>query len=187
MQHDFVYDSLQLWKRHKWSLVLVGCVFILIVCYILSNTSSSKKLNTYSSDSKLDELINTLKSKKKSSGLKYESKCRQIMEKIFKKPFKSCRPNWLKNPKTKRNLELDCYNDELKLALEYQGVQHANFSYFYHRTQDVFLQQIWRDKLKKQMCLEHGVTLITVPHTIEFDQLEQYIVYELQKLFKSSQ
>jgi hypothetical protein len=35
--------------------------------------------------------------------------------------FKSVRPGWLENPLTGRNLELDCYNEYLKLALEYNG------------------------------------------------------------------
>ena len=35
---------------------------------------------------------------------KSEERCREIFEGIFKKPFPSVRPDWLKNPQTKQNL-----------------------------------------------------------------------------------
>jgi hypothetical protein len=31
------------------------------------------------------------------------------------------RPDFLKNPATGRNLEIDCFNNQLKIGLEYQG------------------------------------------------------------------
>ena len=48
-----------------------------------------------------------------------EAQVREIVENIFSKPFPSVRPKWLVNPDTGYVMELDCYNDELKLAFEY--------------------------------------------------------------------
>ena len=61
-----------------------------------------------------------------------ETRCREYLEKFFNKPFPTIRPDWLKYPKTNKNLELDMYNAELKLACEYDGVQHTKFVPLFH-------------------------------------------------------
>lgn len=49
--------------------------------------------------------------------------CRIFFEKIFKAKFPKTKPKWLRN--SKGNLmELDGYNEKLKIAFEYQGRQH---------------------------------------------------------------
>lgn len=66
---------------------------------------------------------------------KHESKGENIstyvLEKIFKKPFLNCRPNFLNNDVTGRNLEIDCYNDELQLGVEYSGIQHYIYTEYF--------------------------------------------------------
>lgn len=102
---------------------------------------------------------------------KGEKECRRIMQKLFQKEFTRVRPDFLLNRNTNRRLELDCYNDKLKLALEYNGaIQHYNDR-----------DQINRDKMKKEMCKQNGVTLISVPYTVPFNELENYILYKLEK------
>ena len=113
--------------------------------------------------------------KKKCS--KGEKICREIIEEIYGKPFPSCRPHFLKNPETKRNLELDCYNDELKIAVEYNGIQHYKWPNFTNQSQEDFVKQIRRDKFKVEMCDVNGVYLITVPYNVPHDQIKQYINY----------
>ena len=109
-----------------------------------------------------------------------ENKCRKILEKIYNKKFPSIRPNWLKNPKTNRNLELDCYNDELKIALEYNGLQHYEFPNSFHKTKEEFENQKERDKIKKKLCKERKINLISVPYYV--DDLEFFIKEKLKKL-----
>jgi hypothetical protein len=58
------------------------------------------------------------------------------------------RPNWLKNPKTGRNLELDFYLEKKKIAVEVQG--------FHHKT----IYQEEKDKIKEDICKERGIRLI---------------------------
>jgi hypothetical protein len=68
--------------------------------------------------------------KEPSSG---ELACKKAAEKIFGRPFEKVEISWLKNNKTKRFLELDCYNDDLKIGIEYQGEQHYQPEHFFHR------------------------------------------------------
>ena len=103
------------------------------------------------------------KTKKCSKG---EQECRDILELIFGGKFPTKRPNFLKNPETGRNLELDCYNEELKLALEYNGKQHYVYPNAFHKSKQDFMQQLRRDRYKKLRCDQEGVFLITVPYNV---------------------
>ena len=57
---------------------------------------------------------------------------------------------WLKNPNTGCLLELDIYIPELLIAIEYNS--------YHHTLQKVII----RDKIKKKLCDENGVKLITI-------------------------
>lgn len=110
---------------------------------------------------------------------KGEEICRNVIEEIYQKKFPCVRPNFLKNPETKRNLELDCYNDELKIAVEYNGIQHYKWPNFTGHSKEEFINQIRRDKFKLQTCDENGVYLITVPYTVPHDKIKDYIIERL--------
>jgi hypothetical protein len=107
------------------------------------------------------ESLNVAKGSSHSSSS--EEKCREIVERLFNKKFASVRPSWLKNPMSNRNLELDMYNEELKLAFEYDGVQHRQYTARWHSSQDDFDEQIMRDKIKNKLCRQNEVLLIRVP------------------------
>jgi len=115
-------------------------------------------------------------------GHKNEQRCRMILERIFGKSFPSVRPNWLKNPATKRNLELDMYCHQLRLACEYQGIQHYKMTQF-HGNKRELLYQMKRDAYKAKKCKELGVTLIQVPYWANSD-LEGYITRKLEEIHK---
>lgn len=116
---------------------------------------------------------------------RFESKgekiCRQTLEGHFHRPFSPIRPDWLKNESTGRNLEIDCYNEDLKLGVEYNGIQHyywkenSNFGLSY----DDFLRLQERDKIKAQKCSERGVKLIVVPYTVKHEMIPQYLINKL--------
>lgn len=96
-----------------------------------------------------------------------ESKCRQVLESLFPGyTFATVRPDFLKNPKTGRNLELDCYCPDLNLAVEYQGEQHYRYPNPYHHSAEDFYGQLERDRIKQELCTRHGVTLIQVPYSV---------------------
>lgn len=160
-------------------------IFIVVVLILLSlynwwngNKGTWSKDNTYIP-------LNIPKPVKKSSsgGSKGESICRQFLENYFDKPFPNCRPDFLRNPVTggKHNLELDCFNKELKLAVEYHGAQHYKFIPFFHKSKEAFYNQKYRDELTKRGCKDHGVVLIEVPYTVAHDKIPSYLRSQLQK------
>jgi hypothetical protein len=159
------------WTTRRWELLLVVSLIILFLVWKFnrSNISSYQGLEKSPAGK-------PVKSKKK-----HEVECRRIMQDLFKLPFSSVRPNFLKNPKTKRNLELDMYNPSLKLAVEYQGRQHREYTPYFHVRYQDFLDQLERDKFKKKRCEEEGIELICVPDTVKFQQLGDYLVGECKR------
>lgn len=110
---------------------------------------------------------------------KGERICREVLEEIYNKPFPCVRPKFLKNPETNRNLELDCYNEELKIALEYSGIQHYKWPNFTGHSKEAFIKQARRDKYKIDTCDKNGVYLITVPYNVSHKDIPEYIKYYL--------
>jgi len=126
------------------------------------------------------QLLSTSTQKQPQKRWKMEEECRRILEGLFDKTFVSIRPEFLKSPMTKKNLELDCYNEELKLALEYNGKQHYSYCPYFHKNKKAFYAQVHRDNWKRQRCMEYGITLIEVPYYIPKEELPQFIIKQLQ-------
>lgn len=104
--------------------------------------------------------------------------CRKYFEEIFAEKFPKTRPNWLKS-KGGTQLELDGYCKKLRVAFEYQGVQHYKHIKFFHHNQ-CFKERKEVDELKIRLCEQHGVKLILVPYTVEHDQIGGYIKKQCQ-------
>lgn len=114
---------------------------------------------------------------------KGEVECRRVMEGIFGMPFKKDRPDFLKNTAhMNRNLELDCFNQRMKLAVEYNGVQHYKYTPFFHRNHDAFVNQKYRDELKRRMCVDVGVRLIEVPYHVKTEDIEKFLIDNLLRI-----
>lgn len=109
---------------------------------------------------------------------------RRVFEYLFKKPFVRVRPEFLKNPESNRNLELDGYNEELKIAFEYNGIQHYCFPNGFKQTKKEFEQQLRRDKFKLEKCNEHGIYLITVPYSVPHENILHYVWHQLHPLIR---
>lgn len=103
-----------------------------------------------------------------------ERLCRYVFERIFKLPFSKIRPIWL------NKLELDGYNEDLKIAFEHQGRQHyLENSQFY----SVEVQQ--RDKVKRQLCIELGIILIEIPELFSMISVDTLVDYVVNKLVEN--
>jgi len=101
---------------------------------------------------------------------KNEEQCREILQRLTGKKFNSVRPDFLKNPETNRNLELDMYCEEMNVAFEYNGCQHYHFipgGFFHPRGEIDFKNQQKRDRFKEIKCKEAGIKLFVVPYTIK--------------------
>lgn len=110
---------------------------------------------------------------------KNEEICRNVLEDIFMQEFPSVRPDFLVNPYTGKNLELDCYNAELRLACEYNGKQHYMYTPFFHNSEEDFIKQVYRDNLKKRLCYENDIELISVPYFMNEQQIRYYIEHSI--------
>lgn len=95
---------------------------------------------------------------------------RGLLKRIFNCDFKKVRPDSLRN-KEGNKLELDGFNEELKLAFEYQGRQHVSFTKYFHKNQAYFEKRQRDDFLKKEWCKEKGITLIEVPEFEDYSDL----------------
>lgn len=115
---------------------------------------------------------------------KPEEICRDVLETIYNKPFPSARPDFLKNPETGRNLELDCYNSDMKVALEYNGIQHYKWPNFTGMSREDFVKQLRRDQYKLEMCKQLGIYVITVPYNVPNNKIKNYITYYLPENYE---
>ena len=117
-------------------------------------------------------------------GSNREGECCTALEDIYGVPFDTVRPAWLRNPKTGKNLELDCYNDKLKIGLEHQGEHHYKFPNYFHKTKEEWIKQVQYDQYKRQRCDEEGVYLITVPYDVPIHEIRDYIEFYLPERVK---
>ena len=110
-----------------------------------------------------------------------EWECHRVVKELLPRyTFIKVRPNFLKNPETKHNLELDLYCEQLNLAIEYNGSQHYEYSHRFHRSEQDLIQQQKRDKLKVKLCRQHGVKLIVVSYKVT--NIREYVRLKLRKL-----
>ena len=130
-------------------------------------------------DESLKNLKNELVKENDRKKWKNEEICRNILEDIFMQEFPSTRPDFLVNPYTGKNLELDCYNADLRLACEYNGKQHYMYTPFFHNSEEDFIKQVYRDNLKKRLCYENDIELISVPYFMNEHQIRYYIEHSI--------
>jgi hypothetical protein len=110
-----------------------------------------------------------------------ERMCKEIMENLFPGHiFEKIRHPKLINPDTNRRLELDLYNAELQLAVEYNGPQHYYWMNFYHKTKDDFEKQKTRDAIKEGYCDILGITIIEIPNLSKYEDIKDFIIKTLE-------
>lgn len=183
-------DFKDYWIKHGYlTIVVLSIVFILLLgmynYFFKEEGTWSDDYNYYPKMPK--ELYNVLydsnsltKTYSKSKGSKGERECRRVLEMIFEKPFPNVRPRYLNNDVSNENLELDCYNRELGLAVEYNGKQHYEYNSFFHKDYSDFKEQKYRDTIKKQLCEKYDITLIVVPYTVKLEDIQEYLIKELR-------
>jgi hypothetical protein len=171
----------EIWK-YNFEIFFVLCIFFILILFLYHKITGKKGTwsKSYYYQGKMKQVLpSSKKLKKESSG---EQECRRVLQNLFKKPFTNERPNFLRNPVTggNYNLEIDCFNNELKLGIEYNGAQHYKYIPFFHKNKEAFLNQKYRDELKKRICVENGVTLIEVPNTVKVEDIERYLERKLR-------
>lgn len=89
---------------------------------------------------------------------------KQIFEYIFNCEFRKNNSILDRATTQKGNWELDGYNNELKIAFEYQG-----FSSHWNEKDIKFSETMERDLLKKELCKNLGIILIQIPTYSNYD------------------
>jgi hypothetical protein len=110
-----------------------------------------------------------------------EEMCRKYFEYLFDFPFEKAHPMWLTNNETGRRLELDGFNEALKIAFEYNGQQHYTSRVYFDKSEEDFIQRQKRDLLKQELCDANNVKLIIIPYTVKVNDLFTYIKEECVK------
>lgn len=100
---------------------------------------------------------------------------RNIFEILFNNKFIRLRPIWL------NKLEFDGYCEELKLAFEYDGIQHYKFIEYFHKSEEDFKKQQEHDTLKNKLCEQNNIKLIRIPYIIKYDKIKDHIYEECNK------
>ena len=101
-----------------------------------------------------------------------EAFTRKVLETLTHQAFpkKRCIPN----PSTGKMLELDGINESLKLAFEYNGVQHYEPHHKDDGDKNLRYQKI-KDVWKVNWCKDNGFALIVIPHTIALNDIPAFI------------
>lgn len=166
--------------QQKTMFYLFGGIFLLFLfCYIVKNIFSDHLKQPAVLNHFFEKPAKPSKVKGESKG---ETLCREAAEKIFKKNFVKVRPDFLKNNVTGMNLELDIYNEELKLAIEFNGQQHYKYVPFFHKNYEHFLNQKYRDEIKKMLCKQNNIHLIEISYELAPTDIETTIKLEAIKL-----
>lgn len=186
-----IYTIKLFWNNYGWYMIFFGSIFALFVLWFLNRSNGTTGTSLQAIMNKIFSPIlpnwspsvlptTPSPSRKESKG---EKKCREFLEYLFGKPFVNCRPEFMINPVTNQPLELDCYNEELKLAIEYQGQQHYTFNKMMHQnSKHCFQNQQYRDHIKRDLCKQNGIQLVEVPYNIPEDKIPDFLYLELKKL-----
>ena len=176
-------DAYSLWDKYGFEMVVGLAILFIIVFALFRKGKTGTWSDNYFYMGDLSKMLTVDSPKQQGRDSRGEIICRQILERKFGKKFDKERPDFLRNPVTggDKNLELDCYNRELGLALEYNGRQHYDFVPHFHKNKEAFMNQKYRDEMKRTKCRENGISLIEVPYTVKENELEQFIERELYK------
>ena len=175
-----------------WQEMCFCSLFLLCICGILyinsqSSTNSTKPRAAAPLSPPAQSAIPTSTNFQQCPGKsgKYEQRCREILQSRFHRPFACARPDLLKNPLTGRNLECDMFEPDLKICVEYQGVQHVKFTPAFHKSLKDFEAQVQRDQVKRTLLQKHGYTLVEIPHSIPYNRLEGYLDEHMKQLSRT--
>lgn len=110
-----------------------------------------------------------------------ERLCRAILEALYGCKFPRKRPRWLTGARG-RSMELDGYNEDLKLAFEHHGQHHYQEVPHFQRRAESLKTRIDDDAYKRSVCRSEGVYLIEIPYSVSATELVTWIYDELGRI-----
>jgi hypothetical protein len=114
---------------------------------------------------------------------KLESRIIRIAEEETGLSFPQAHPDWLRDPKSRANLELDGYNADAKIAIEVQGPLHTGQSK--DESYARYKKRVARDQFKVARCTERGIALIVVDYRMTDAGARVYLKSRLYDIARS--
>jgi hypothetical protein len=137
-------------------------------------------------DLSIDELVGCMSIPGGDTASHAENCFREALEQALGYAMPKVRPAWLCNPKTGCPMELDFFDADRSIAIEYDGPHHYEYPNKYHKTKQEFHNQQERDKNKERLCKDHGICLIRVKAVGDtFKEVSDAIKFLTQHEFKS--
>ena len=120
-----------------------------------------------------------LKNLSASPRTKSEQRCIDVLEKTLGRPFPTAYPPWLRwrgcdGKGAARPMELDGYNEESGIALEFSGPLHTKH-YPDKESYKSYFERVCKDMEKIRQCRENNVHLIVVDMMTPTHHLDAYI------------
>lgn len=78
--------------------------------------------------------------------------------------------------KYKNKLRFDFYIPKYNLCIEFNGAQHYEYIEHFHKDEDAFKEQLFKDYLKREYCQAHSVHLIELPCSLTSDEIRAELV-----------
>jgi len=75
--------------------------------------------------------------------------------------------------------EYDIHIKDTKILIEYNGIQHYQFTKFFHKRENKFLKQQFRDKDKELLAKENGFRLIIFKY--DEPSFKEYIIQKIEE------
>ncbi len=146
---------------------LIAVAMLIIVYRFLAQTA-------YSGGASRRDIVKNLSQSPRTKGEAYAI---QILESITGAKFPTVRPAWLLYEGSQ--LELDGYNENLKLALEYSGPLHRKW-FPNVETYEKYLDRVRKDIFKRERCREHGVRLINLDSELPRRHWRDYLLSRMR-------
>lgn len=117
----------------------------------------------------------------KCSQSKSEKYCRKTIEELTQQKFPKRKPKWLLNENGNR-LELDGYNEELKIAFEYQGEQHYLDARRHTKIPESKVYKTQKhDQIKRKICKKKDILLLEPNYTMTEKEILRYFYVNICK------
>jgi len=136
---------------------IILIIIFLIYCYFFKINNENENIQIFEKE----------EDTRKFKSIGEELSCKVFEEYLGYKVHTNIRPNFLKNPKTNKNLELDIFDERSNIAIEYNGYQHYIYPNSYHTSKKEFDEQIYRDKIKLELTSLNNIHLIHIPYYVD--------------------
>lgn len=78
--------------------------------------------------------------------------------------------------KYKSKLRFDYYLPQYHLCIEFNGIQHYEYVEYFHKDEDTFKEQLFKDYIKRKYCQAHSFHLIELPCSLKSDEIRAELV-----------